>query len=268
MSILNKMFMITGGAQGLGKGFALAVLKHGGKVILVDIQKETGEETENEFNKTYPGQSVFYHGNISDKFMMNYIWEDSEKKLNGKISVLVNNAGVYCPSNFIKTMEINLISLMQTTYIALEKMSIKNGGNGGIIINIASSAGLSPEIMLLTHPNPIETIPYCVSKSATVTFTKSLALSNILENDGVKVAAICPNAVDTPLVTGNETLVNMLKSLDVALLSVEKVANDFIQLLEDLHNNSAKSGDILFVGQVANYVNTPKYELPDMSGKN
>ena len=111
MNIFNKIFLITGAARGLGKGFAQVVAQRGGKVILVDVLKDDGLSTEKELNELYPGQSVFYEGDISNECLMKKIWEDGEKKLCGPISVLVNNAGVYNDANWRKTININFVCL-------------------------------------------------------------------------------------------------------------------------------------------------------------
>ncbi|XP_047122309.1 15-hydroxyprostaglandin dehydrogenase [NAD(+)] isoform X1 [Hydra vulgaris] len=256
MSAFNQIFLITGGSRGLGKGFASAIVQRGGKVIIVDIVKEVGEATEKELNETHPGQCLFYEGDVTDELLMRNIWEDSEKKLDAKIGVLVNNAGIFNAADWKKTMNINLISVMQMSYIALEKMNIKNGGSGGTIINVASLAGL---VYAKLH----EAIPYFVSKSAVVSFTKSLACSNVLENYGVKVAALCPTFSDTQMIKEN-TLVDMMKSSNMVPLTVEKVANDFIRLLEDIYNEKAKNGEIMCVCSKSKYVDENKFDLREL----
>ncbi|XP_047146674.1 15-hydroxyprostaglandin dehydrogenase [NAD(+)] [Hydra vulgaris] len=253
----NQIFLITGGARGLGKGFASAIVQRGGKVIIVDILKEVGEATEKELNEAHPGQCLFYEGDVTDEPLMKNIWENSEKKLDGKISVLVNNAGVYNAVDWRKTMNINLISVMQMSYIALEKMNIRNGGSGGTIINVASAAGLA-------YANFHELIPYSVSKSAVVSFTKSLACSNVLENYGVKVAALCPTISDTQIIKECTIAEQMIKDLNIVPLTVEKVANDFIRVLEDMYNENAKNGEIMFVCSKSKYVDVNKFNLHEL----
>ncbi|XP_065674461.1 15-hydroxyprostaglandin dehydrogenase [NAD(+)] [Hydra vulgaris] len=257
MSTFNQIFLITGGSRGLGKGFASAIVQRGGKVIIVDILKEVGEATEKELNEAHPGQCLFYEGDVTDELLMRNIWEDSEKKLDGKIGVLVNNAGIYNAVDWRKTMNINLISVMQMSYIALEKMNIKNGGSGGTIINVASVAGLA-------YAKYHEAIPYSVSKSAVVSFTKSLAFSNVLENYGVKVAALCPSFSDTQIVKDSALAEYMIKSLNIVPLTVEKVANDFIILLEDIFNEKAKNGEIMCVCSKSKYVDVNKFDLHEL----
>ncbi|XP_065640661.1 15-hydroxyprostaglandin dehydrogenase [NAD(+)] isoform X2 [Hydra vulgaris] len=191
MSAFNQIFLITGGSRGLGKGFASAIVQRGGKVIIVDIVKEVGEATEKELNETHPGQCLFYEGDVTDELLMRNIWEDSEKKLDAKIGVLVNNAGIFNAADWKKTMNINL------------------------------------------------------------------------ENYGVKVAALCPTFSDTQMIKEN-TLVDMMKSSNMVPLTVEKVANDFIRLLEDIYNEKAKNGEIMCVCSKSKYVDENKFDLREL----
>ncbi|XP_002154962.1 15-hydroxyprostaglandin dehydrogenase [NAD(+)] [Hydra vulgaris] len=256
MSIFNKIFLITGGARGLGKGFAQAVVQRGGKVILVDVLRDFGITTEKELNEVYPGQSVFYEGDVTNELSMRKIWEDGEKKFSGPVKVLVNNAGIFHSGNWKKTVNINFVSLMEMTYLAMEKMSIKKSGDGGTIINIASAAGLaSAEVY--------ESIPYFVSKSAVVSLTKSLASSNVLENEGVRVAVMCPTFADTEMVRSNHKVVEMVAKNKLGVMTVERVVADFVKLFEDIHSDKVKNGAIMLQtsGAESQYINLPKMNM-------
>ena len=99
--------------------------------------------------------------------------------------------------------------MIEGTYLALEYMSTKNGGKGGIVINTASLGG-SPPLSLSSNlyhvcsficlgidPGPSAPV-YCATKHGVVGFTKSL--KGRATSDGVRVNALCPDFVDTKMV--------------------------------------------------------------------
>ncbi|KAB0339948.1 hypothetical protein FD754_023526, partial [Muntiacus muntjak] len=98
-----------------------------------------------------------------------------------------------------------LVSVISGTYLGLDYMSKQNGGEGGIIINMSSLAGLMP-----VAQQPV----YCASKHGIVGFTRSAAMAANLMNSGVRLNAICPGFVDTPILKSIEKEENMGKYIE------------------------------------------------------
>ncbi|KAG8453814.1 hypothetical protein GDO86_000443 [Hymenochirus boettgeri] len=154
---------------------------------------------------------------------------------------MVNNAGVNNEKDWEKTINVNLTSVIRGTYIGLEHMSKKNGGQGGVIINISSLAGLTPAAY-----QPV----YSASKHGVIGFTRSIAALASIGNYGVRINTVCPAFVDTPLLETIEKEENMgefyqykdkLKDMMkcYGVLDPSLIAKGMVSLIEDESSNGA-----------------------------
>lgn len=111
----------------------------------------------------------------------------------GRIDGIVNGAGIVKESSAEDVIGVNVIGVINGTQIALDHMNIARGGQGGMIVNIASALGLDVHFTL-----PI----YSASKHAVVGYTRSMADEKFENKFGVKFVTICPGFTSTPLVNG------------------------------------------------------------------
>lgn len=157
------------------------------------------------------------------------------------MDILVNNAGVNNEKNWEKTLQINLVSVISGTYLGWDYMSKQNGGEGGVIINMSSLAGLMP-----VAQQPV----YCASKHGIVGFTRSAAMASSLMSSGVRMNAICPGFVNTPILKSIEKEENMGQYIEYTghikdmmkfygVLDPSMIANGLITLIEDDSLNGA-----------------------------
>ncbi|XP_031195704.1 15-hydroxyprostaglandin dehydrogenase [NAD(+)] isoform X3 [Mastomys coucha] len=120
-------------------------------------------------------------------------------------------------------------------------MSKQNGGEGGIIINMSSIAGLMP-----VAQQPV----YCASKHGIIGFTRSAAMAANLMKSGVRLNAICPGFVNTPILESIEKEENMGQYIEYkdhikammkfyGILDPSTIANGLINLIEDDALNGA-----------------------------
>uniref|UniRef100_A0A2K5DK98 15-hydroxyprostaglandin dehydrogenase [NAD(+)] n=1 Tax=Aotus nancymaae TaxID=37293 RepID=A0A2K5DK98_AOTNA len=133
MHVNNKVALVTGAAQDIGRAFAEALLLKGAKVALVDWNLEAAALDE----QFEPQKTLFIQCYVADQ-------QDTFRKVVdhfGRLDILVNNAGVNNEKNWETTLQINLVSVISGTYLGLDYMSKQNGGEGGIIINMSSLAG-------------------------------------------------------------------------------------------------------------------------------
>ena len=188
MKILkNKIALITGAAQGIGKSIAKRFTKEGALVIILDSDEHKTNETVREIGKNIHGFSL----DITDQCSVEETIKTVEKKY-GEIDILVNNAATTNKKENIvnisleeweDTIRTNITGTFIVTKAVLPGMIAKKNGN---IINIASQLG-----SVATKNNA----PYCTSKGAILQFTKALALDHAL--DGIRVNSISPGAVLT-----------------------------------------------------------------------
>lgn len=190
----DKVIIITGGGQGIGKAGALKFAREGAVVIVIDINSKTGESVVSKI-KDSGGESLFIYCDVSKIIDVKNAINEVDKKY-GKLNVLYNNASVYLPSRdgkiteideetWDKIININLKSIFLFCKFSIPLM-IKSGG--GSIINTSSSAGI------IGIPN---NDAYTAAKGATVQLTKSMAVE--YGPDGIRVNCIAPAAIDTPM---------------------------------------------------------------------
>jgi 3-oxoacyl-[acyl-carrier protein] reductase len=187
MRLKNKIAIITGSASGFGKGIAKKFSDEGAKLIMVDINSKLLKKVSNSLSQDYFVADVSKSSDF--KSLKNFAY-----KKYGNIDIIVNNAGVthkpkfmesVSEKDFNKVFNINAKSVYYCAKYFLPKMK-KN--RKGVILNVASTAGISPRPKLNW---------YNASKGWMITATKAMAIE--LATFNVRVNAIAPVAGLTPL---------------------------------------------------------------------
>ena len=144
MDVRGKVCIITGSAQGLGRAFATRLLEGGGKVCISDVNQEKGEDTLAGLRERFGQDKVcFVMCDVTKEEQFVNLFDKTEEFFKVScVDLLANNAGVNLNFGWRKCMEINIISVMLGTDIALERM--RKAGKSGQIINTASMAGFAP----------------------------------------------------------------------------------------------------------------------------
>ena len=187
----DKVAVVTGGAQGIGKACCLALAKEGAKIAVVD-KKPEGKKVAEQIQKS-GGFAKYWKADVSDETSVQKLMQGVVDEF-GEIDVLVNNAGIEGPSKRTHEVSEKEWDTVQATNVkgpffftkhAVRHM-LKNGG--GAIVNISSVAGLV---------GSDELSPYHASKGALRLMTKTDAI--MCAKDGIRVNSIHPGAIDTPL---------------------------------------------------------------------
>ncbi|MDQ6597978.1 glucose 1-dehydrogenase [Bacillus salipaludis] len=192
MELTNKIAVITGAGSGIGRASSLKLAAEGAKVVLVDFNKETGEETL-QLIKAQGGEGIFVSADVSkSEDVQNYVNKAVETY--GRIDIFFNNAGViqkFAPfttveeSEFDRIMAINVKGVFLGLKYVLKVMDEQGSGS---VINTASTAGIRPE-----HSVAV----YSASKHAVIGLTKGAALEYVKK--GIRINALCPGGVQTAL---------------------------------------------------------------------
>jgi len=187
MRLKNKIAIITGSASGFGKGIAKKFSEEGAKLILVDINSKLLKKVSNSLSQDYFVADVSKSSDF--KSLKNFAY-----KKYGNIDIIVNNAGVTHKPKFMesvnekdfnKVFNVNAKSVYYCAKYFVPKMK-KN--RKGVILNVASTAGISPRPKLNW---------YNATKGWMITATKAMAIE--LATFNVRVNAIAPVAGLTPL---------------------------------------------------------------------
>ncbi len=187
-SLQDKVAVVTGGGQSLGLEVGRALKAAGAKVVVAEINAETGEQAAGDLEGNFVQVDVTDPESV--KNMVSSLLDD-----HGRIDVLVNNAGVVhnIPSEEVpddewrKVMSVNLDGVFWCCR-EVGKMMLERGS--GAIVNIASMSGV-----ISNHPQPQSA--YNASKAAVIMLTKSLA--GEWADRGVRVNAVSPGYIRTPL---------------------------------------------------------------------
>lgn len=187
MSLQNKVAIVTGGGQGIGKAIAKRFLVEGMNVVIAEVDTEAGTETEAEF-KTL-GSIQFIHTDVSREESVKHLIQETTHHFGG-IDVLINNAGIATPENppiaelslddWNRTVSTNLTGVFLCTKHCVNDLKKTKGA----IINIASTRAL------MSEPN---TEAYAATKGGIVALTHALAIS--LGPD-IRVNCISPGWID------------------------------------------------------------------------
>lgn len=171
METERKVVLVTGGAQGIGKGIVHHLLQKGYRVVLADRDTEAGQETENEY-KTL-GDVSFVAADVSDEESVRKAVQYTIETFSG-LHGLVNNAGIASPGNApVEELELEhwnrIITTNLTGYFLCAKHCVPFlRKSRGAMVNIASTRALQSE------PH---TEAYSASKGGVVALTHALAMS-------------------------------------------------------------------------------------------
>ena len=194
----DKVAVITGGASGMGRATVLRFLNEGAKVVIADFNAATGEETMAEAARAGFAAAVrFVRTDVAKEADVEAMIRCAVDDFGG-IDIVFNNAGV---GGAIGPLTETSVADWDYTFDVLAKgvfLGIKHAaramrkqGRGGAIINTASIAGLSGD------GGPLV---YSAAKAAVINMTQSAAVE--LAPDRIRVNAICPGFIVTPLAQG------------------------------------------------------------------
>ena len=196
MRLDNKVCLITGGGSGIGKASCIAFAREGAKVVVVDLKKETAEETAHELG----GEAKPFAADISKANDSEAMVAFTEKTF-GRLDVIFNNAGIFHAKDESVTntteeiwdlvIDVNLKGVFFGCQFAIPAMQRAGGGS---IINTASFVA----VMGAAVPQ----IAYTASKGGVLAMTREIAVE--FARKGIRANSLCPGPVETPLL--NELL--------------------------------------------------------------
>lgn len=192
-TLRGKVAAVTGGASGFGAEICRKFAQEGATVTVLDVDAAAGPRVAAEIAAAHLGRARFVRCDVSRREEVAAAVR-AIVAADGRIDAYVNNAGVTHRNGpmlevseewFERIFAVNVKALYLS---ALELVPVFRAQGGGVVVNVASTAGL--------RPRPGLTV-YNASKGAAITLTKSMAVE--FAPDNIRVNAVCPVAGDTPL---------------------------------------------------------------------
>jgi 15-hydroxyprostaglandin dehydrogenase (NAD) len=234
MEIQGSVALVTGGASGIGKATVVALAGRGASVVVVDRDEDGARHTID-----LAGGStdvVFQRCDVTNGEQLKAAFDAAVERF-GRIDVVANIAGIGDgdlfaddPGDWRRVIDIDLTAVIDGTRLAV--LAMRRSGHGGVVVNLASLIGLYPMAAA-----PV----YSAAKAGVVSFTR--ALESLAEEWGIRVNAICPELVDTPLALamGEDVMAELRASQRV--LTPDDIATCVVALIDD----DSRSGAIMQV---------------------
>ncbi len=205
-SLGGKVVAITGGARGIGKATAAALVRKGCRVAIGDLDLGLAEQTAAELG----GGTIALPLDVTDRGSFAAFLDEAERQL-GPLDVVVNNAGIMPVTPFAeesvdsirRQLEINVYGVITGMQLAIERMQPRDSGH---IVNLASQAGKAGVPGIAT---------YSGTKHAVVGVSEAVRAE--LRGTGIEIACVMPTVVNTELTQGvSERMVKAVEAEDVA----------------------------------------------------
>jgi len=191
LELAEKIALVTGAAQGIGKAIALLLARHGADVIVSDINLEKAEETSKEI-EGMGRRTLALKVNVADPGDVERMVETIIEKFS-RIDILVNNAGITRDRLILRmsvedwdaVLDVNLKGTFNCTKSVIRHMSRQKSGK---IVNIASVVGMMGNAGQAN---------YAASKAGVIGFTKTIARE--FAQRGININVIAPGYIQTPM---------------------------------------------------------------------
>ena len=233
MQIEGKVAVVTGAGSGIGRATARAPARASAVVVVADVDEAGGSETVGLVHDA-GGHAGFRRTDVTEPRSLEATFAAVEAD-HGGLDIVHNNAGLVCgeplwpditPETLLRVMAVNLGGVVVGTRLAIPALRRRGGG---AIVNTASMAALYP----LT-PDPI----YSATKAGVAMFTRACAP---LAEEGIRVNAVLPGLVDTPLLPKSgdgerwadwaqlaERVMGLLSPDDVAAAVLDLIRDDAV----------------------------------------
>ena len=241
MQIAGKVFIVTGGASGLGEGTARMLAAQGGHVVIADLQADKGEDLAREMGGTFVRCDVSQESDGQAAV--------AAATAAGKLMGLVNCAGIapavktvgrdgaHPLAAFSKTIGVNLIGSFNMIRLAAEAMSRntpEDTGERGVLISTASVAA---------YDGQIGQAAYAASKGGVVGMT--LPIARDLARSGIRNMTIAPGIFGTPMLFGMPQEVQDALAASVPFPSRLGRPDDYAKLVRHIIENDMLNGEVI-----------------------
>jgi NAD(P)-dependent dehydrogenase (short-subunit alcohol dehydrogenase family) len=207
MNVKDKVTIITGAASGIGWATAEFFARHGSNVVLADLDEVKVHNASDKLSKTYECKTLAARCDVSKPEDVEETYSKALREF-GYVDIVVNNAGLmifkkledHSYDDWLQILKVDLLGAFFFTRQAFLHMT-----RGGSIVNVASIHAVETTPMVTS---------YAAAKAAVLSLTRSSAIEGKSKN--IRVNAVLPGAVDTPMLWQNPNLKSGIEVLDKA----------------------------------------------------
>ncbi len=189
----GKVAVVTGGGSGIGAATCRGFAEQGARVVVADVSEGNGRQVAYDLGES----ALFWRTDVADLSSIQAAVGIAVERF-GRLDVLVNNAGVGHVGSVQETeaadwqrlIAVNMTGVFHGSRAAVDQM-LRQQPNGGLIVNIASVAGMI---------GIARRFAYCATKGAVIAMTRQVAVDYVKQ--GIRCNAICPGTVYSPFVEG------------------------------------------------------------------
>lgn len=245
MEIVDIKAVVTGGASGLGEATVRHIVKGGGRAVIFDLNEGRAKELVEELGEE---RVAYMATDVTDAGQVEKNIADAVG-IFGHINAVINCAGIATPGKvvskgdplsldtFAKVIQVNLIgsfNVLRVAAAAMQKNIPNENGERGIIISTASVAA---------YEGQIGQAAYSASKGGVVSMT--LPIARELARDGIRVMAIAPGLMETPMVDGLPDAAIAALSASVPFPSRLGKPEEYARLVESIIINPMLNGETI-----------------------
>lgn len=207
MRFTDKVAIVTGAASGIGLATAKRLGSEGARVVIADIDLNKSDDAAEQVKSAGAPEAIGVACDVSDEKAVDAAVTQTFEKF-GRLDVVVNNAGlmIFKPiaeqtgDDFLKILNVDLLGAFYFTKEAFQRMK-----PGSAIVNVSSIHAVETEPMVSS---------YAAAKAALLSLTRSSALEG--KPLGIRINAILPGAVDTPMLWNNPNIKSGLETIQQA----------------------------------------------------
>jgi len=244
MQVRDSVFVVTGGASGLGAGTVRLLVANGGKLVIADVNKAAGESLAAELG----ANARFAETNVADEASARAAIELAVSAFGG-LHGLVNCAGIvagektlgkegpHALASFKRVIDVNLVGSFNMIRLAAEAMAKGEpnaGGERGVIVNTASVAAFDGQMGQAA---------YAASKGGIVGMT--LPIARDLSRNGIRVMTIAPGIFETPMLLGMPPEVQEALGKMVPFPSRLGKPAEYAALVQHIVENPMLNGEVI-----------------------
>lgn len=214
MRFSSKTCLVTGAGSGIGRATAVRMAAEGGNVVVADLHLQTAQSTVDEIAAA-KGQAIAVEVDVGNSVQVQAAIAKAVQTY-GSLDIIVNDAGMMTFTPILDIAEADFFKVVTTnlgSVFFFAKYGVPHMPPGSVIVNISS---------VHAHETTANVVPYASSKGAIEAFTRGFSIE--MEARKIRINAVAPGAVDTPMLWNNPNVKSGAEKIEGAVGKPEDLA--------------------------------------------